>query len=333
VRSILTSLNPSAYYVLWIKGLKLLFLPIDILLSLLEKPFLSKTPEMKFPVIFVVGIHRTGSTFVAQVLSDNLGCAPLGNYATIFPRSKILIPKLLKRFYNTNKKGKAKKYKSYYGISMGIFSIGDCYEVWDRWMGNDHYNRPENLTSKKKEKMANYLKWLQHSWGMPLITKNNRNSLVLKTIHKSVPNAFFVMVLRNPADVIQSTMQASRDFFGNDEIMWGLRPRKTFSYDNYKDKLDAYCHQYIDLEDSIRHDLTSLPEEDYYVVQYEGFCEDPEKIQNEIWGKIKAKHELPESSLRSRSLRHYTSKRLFDKEITSEINSRIKEIRNKNKEG
>jgi hypothetical protein len=240
---------------------------------------------------------------------------------------------LLKGHYNPNKKGKAKKYGSYYGISRGIFSIGDCYEVWDRWMGKDHHNRPEVLTSENKEKMVNYLAWFQHSWGMPVITKNNRNSLILKMIHKSVPNAFFVMVLRNPADVIQSTMQASRDFFGNDEIMWGLRPNKTFSYDNYKDKLDAYCYQYIDLEDRIRHDLTSLPEEDYYVVQYESFCEDPKKIQNEIHEKIKAKHELPENNLAIGNSKYYASKRLFDKKISSEINSRIKKIRNKKKEG
>ena len=201
---------------LWIKGLKLIFLPIDIIISILEKPFLANVPETKFPIIFVVGIHRTGSTFVSQVLADKLGCAPLGNYAAIFPRSKILIPSFIKRFYKPFEKRKDTKYKSYYGISRGIFSIGDCYEVWDRWMGQDHYNKPESLTPENKEKMSRHLRWLQHSWGLPLITKNNRNSLVLKTIQKSVPNAFFVMVLRNPADVIQSTMQASRDFFGND---------------------------------------------------------------------------------------------------------------------
>jgi hypothetical protein len=199
-------------------------------------------------------------------------------------------------------------------------------------MGQDHYNKPETLTEKKKEKMSRHLRWLQHSWGLPLITKNNRNSLVLKTIHKSVPNAFFVMVLRNPADVIQSTMQASRDFFGNDEIIWGLKPSKTFSYGNYRDKLDAYCHQYIDLEDSMRHDLTSLPQEDYQLVQYEEFCEDPEKIQNEILKKVKAKYDFPEPGLGTGSSSYYTSKRLFDEEKTSEIDRRIKQIRNKHKE-
>lgn len=316
---------------LWIKGLRLGFFPIDILISILEKPFLANVPETRFPIIFVVGIHRTGSTFVSQVLADKLGCAPLGNYAAIFPRSKILIPSLIKRFYKPSEKRKEKIYKSYYGISRGVFSIGDCYEVWDRWMGQDHYNKPVSLTTEKQEKMSHHLRWLQHSWGLPLITKNNRNSLILKSIHKSVPNAFFVMVLRKPADVILSTMQASRDFYGSDEIIWGLKPDKTFSRDNYKDKLDAYCYQYINLEDSIRQDLLSLPEEDYFVVQYEAFCEDPERLHKDLTRKIKAKHELPEKSQGTTSPKRHSSKRRFNKKSHSEINKRLKEIKQKQK--
>ena len=175
--------------------------------------------------------------------------------------------------------------------------------------------------------MVEYFRGLQKAWGRPVITKNNRNTLILEAIYNSIPNVFFVLVNRNPADVIQSTMQASRDFFGTDETIWGLRDDKSFDPENYKDKLDAYCHQYLDLEDSIRKALNKLPAEDYSVVQYEGFCEDPATFQKEIMAKLKAKYELPDNNEGFGSSRYYTSRRLYDVKLAEEINRRIRDIR------
>ena len=325
--SILTSFDRAAYYVLWIKGLQIICWPLDLILSLVERPFLRKEADAQFPTIFVVGIHRTGSTFVSQVLADGLGFAPLGNFSTIFPRSRHLIHVLFKRFYDPSKPGKAQKYRSFYGISRGFFSIGDSYEVWDRWFGKDHYNRPDQLSPEAQKSMREYFTSVQSAWGLPMITKNNRNSLILEMIYKTVPNAFFVLVNRNPADVIQSTMNASKDFFGTDEIIWGLRDDKRFSPVNYKDKLDAYCHQHIDLEDAIEKEINKLPDEDYLEVQYEKFCEKPNVIQKELLDKLKSKYHLPEMKKGLGNSRYYTSKRLYDAQLTAEINRRMDEIK------
>lgn len=296
-----------------------------MLLSLIERPFI--TNEAKLPIIFVVGIHRTGSTFVSQVLADSLGFAPLGNFATIFPRSRLLVHQFIKGFYNPKKPGKTEKYKSFYGISKGFLTIGDSYEVWDKWFGKDHYNRPGELSQEKKDNMIEYFNSLQRTWGLPILTKNNRNSLILEMLHETVPNAFFVMVNRNPADVIQSTMQASRDFFGTDEIVWGLRDNRNFSPDNYDDKLDAYCHQYLDLQDSITKSLNAIPAEDYLVVQYESFCEDPNKVARELSVKLKAKYDVPNLESNIGSSKYYTARRTYDPKYSNEINERIRAIR------
>jgi hypothetical protein len=325
--SILTSMDPAAYYALWIKGLQVICWPLDLVLGILERPFIPKGDSEQYPIIFVIGIHRTGSTFISQVLADSFGFAPLGNYATLFPRSKYLAHWMLKRFYHPGKPLKARNHKSFYGISRGFFSINDGYEIWDRWFGKDHYNRPEQISVQKRKSMVEYFRGLQAAWGRPVITKNNRNTLMLEAIYNSIPNVFFVLVNRNPADVIQSTMQASRDFFGTDEIVWGLRNDKGYDPGNYKDKLDAYCHQYLDLEDSIQKAVNKLPSEDYIVVQYEGFCEDPASVQKEITVKLRAKYQLPDSNTGIGALRHYTSRRLYDVELAEEINQRIRDIR------
>lgn len=312
---------------LWVKFLQVICWPLDLLLSFIEKLFSFKGAPEPYPTIFVIGIHRTGSTFVSQVLSTSLGFAPLGNLATIFPRSKFIVHRLFRSFYQPWKQRKRRKYRSFYGISRGIFAIGDSYEVWDRWFGNDHYNRPAPLSDEKKADMAAYFHGFQKAWGRPVITKNNRNTLVLEEIYNAIPNVFFVLVNRKPADVIQSTMQASKDFFGTDEIIWGLRNEKSFAPENYKDKLDAYCHQYLDLDDSIRKELNKLPAEDYAVIQYEDFCKDPISIQKSLLDKLRKKYELTGGEEGLGSSRYFKSVRLYDEELSKEINQRLRDIR------
>lgn len=175
--------------------------------------------------------------------------------------------------------------------------------------------------------MAEYFNSIQATWRMPIITKNNRNTLILEMIHNTIPNAFFIMVNRDPADVIQSTMQASRDFFGTDKIIWGLRDNKSFSPNNYNDLLDAYCHQYVDLQDSIDKSLNSLPSEDYMLVDYEHFCDNPTDIIKELSSKLKAKYDVPDEIGKSGSSKYHISRRLYNEAASAEINRRISDIR------
>ena len=145
--SILKSFDPAAYHVLLIKFMQVLLLPIDVFLSIIEKVLLKPGIAAQLPIVFVVGIQRTGSTFVSQVLADSFMFAPLGNLATIFPRSRYYIHRFSKLFYprltGQRIRKRRRQYKSYYGISKGFYTISDSYEVWDKWFGNDHYTIPE----------------------------------------------------------------------------------------------------------------------------------------------------------------------------------------------
>jgi len=266
----------------------------------------------------VVGIHRTGSTFVSQVLADCLPCAPLGNFSTLFPRSRFIVYKIARLFY---KKGKYKErtYKSYYGISRGLFSIGDSYAVWDKWMGKDHYNAPENISSINKEKMVRHFYWMERAFGAPIIAKNNRNSLIMAELQRAMPNIFFVIVKRNTADVIQSTIQASVDFFGSDEYIWGLRPDRHFNPDNYNDKLEAYCMQCIELEKVIQNQMHSLNNNSYMEVPYKDFCLNPTMYLNELSKRISDKFGVDLQVEDSSGSHHRPSKRQVNQKLNEQI--------------
>jgi len=235
---------------------------------------LSRKNNPDLPIIIVVGIHRTGSTLISQVLSNHFPVAPLGNFFTLLSRSRYLAQHLGKYLY-TQKRRDNIRYRNFYGISPGLFAMGDAYPVWDQWFGNDHYNKPQMVKQKKLDAMKNYFGWMHAIWKRPILVKNNRNSLLVKELKESFPNALFVAVEREPAPTIRSTMKASKDFFGNDEIMWGLKPSRNFDTSQHKTILDAYCHQFLELEQLINEQLSSLNDDQVLRVQYEEFCNDP----------------------------------------------------------
>ena len=283
--SILKSGKSAAYYALLIKCLGLAMWPIDALLSILEKVFLPKERVASGPIVFVVGIHRTGSTYVSQVLSDVLDVTPIGNFFSVFPKSKYFIQFLGKAFFPFRKPQISKQ--NYYGISKGFYSIGDAYEIWDKWFGSDHYNTPKALTIKKKKEVLDYFYWVEKVWGKTLLCKNNRNSLAIKELSLIFPDAYFVVVDRNPSDVILSTIRASKDFFGSTEHMWGLLPNKEFQDAKFENTATAYCSQYLGLEEELNSQLSNLSQSSYSRIRYEEFCIKPEQYIEEIIQSIK----------------------------------------------
>jgi hypothetical protein len=73
-------------------------------------------------------------------------------------------------------------------------------------------------------------------------------------------------------------MQASKDFFGNDDFIWGLKPTKDFGISQYRTTLDAYCHQFLELEQLINKQLGPINEDRILRVRYEEFCDNPDSF-------------------------------------------------------
>ena len=183
--SILKSGKKPAYFVLWLKFLQVLHLPLDVVLFWIEKRKPNQQ-HLRYPLIIVVGIHRTGSTFVSQVLGEFLPFYTLGNYSSVFSKSSYYIHKWKRKTFLRWKKNRDGTHKSYYGISYGKYTIGDCYEVWDQWFGKDHYCFDKNILAGQETAMQQYFVNLEKAYKMPILTKNNRNYLAVTELKKNI---------------------------------------------------------------------------------------------------------------------------------------------------
>ena len=286
--SILTSGRWSAYYVLWIKLLQVVCLPLDYLFLLMEKIFFREPTHKDVPLVCVVGIHRTGSTLIAQFLADTFPFFPIGNFSTLFRKSFFIPYRLVSPFY---RQGRKKSYRNYYGISTGLFAIGDAYEFWDQWFGKDHYTAGGLNDGHQAESLKKHFAGIYQACDRPLITKNNRNSLMIDDFYRTFPNAFFIVVEREPLSVIRSTVRASQDFFGMGNL-WGLLPDESFDPDRFENLQEAATVQYLELRRKIEDQLKNLPQEAYMKISYEEFCRDPGHFQYRILQRLGTKYEM-----------------------------------------
>jgi len=319
---ILFSLKTAAYYVLWLKFLQIILSPIDVVFALIEKSRISKL-DKEIPIIFVVGIQRTGSTLISQFIEKTFPFFPIGNFNTIFKRSTYFVHKLLVRFYKPNG-----SYKNFYGISKGLFSIGDSYEVWDKWFGKNHYVLPTEIKGKNSN-LADYFYSLYEAYNMPILTKNNRNSLLIPIFKKIFKRGFYIIVKRDPVAVIKSTITASKDFFGTDTILWGLYPDMQFDTNNYENLTEAATVQFLMLDEILNEQIKDLDQDSYLIVDYDQFCQDPFQFQQNLINKLKTKPEYKLNNIQTSNQSFKISKRLNKLHIDEQIKSYIDKWKNK----
>lgn len=321
---ILLSFDSAALYILWLKFLQVLFLPFDLIFWIVEKLTIKKYENKDIPIIFVVGIQRTGSTLVSQFIEKTFPFFPVGNFNSIFKRSKFYIHKCLSNLY----KKPNQSYQNFYGIAKGFYSIGDCYELWDRWFGKNHYILPTDLNTELQYNLISYFTFLYRAYGKPILTKNNRNSLLIPFFNRAFNNSFFVIVKRDPVAVVRSTIKASKDFFGSSDLLWGLYPNDDFETENYENIIEAATVQFLMLDKLLGDQIKQVNEESYLVINYDEFCTNPRKFQEDLRDKLKGKrYNLEKIIYRDKAFK--TSKRLKHLEIDDQINNYINKWKDK----
>ncbi len=322
---IIFSLNAAAWYVLWLKFLQIVLLPVDYLFRFIEQIAITKSESDQIPIIFVVGIQRTGSTLVSQFIEKNFDFFPIGNFNSIFKHSAYYLHK----WFSASYKHSNKSYQNFYGISKGFYSIGDCYELWDRWFGKNHYVIPDSVSDKKEADLRRYFASLFSAYKQPLLTKNNRNSLLLPVFDRNFKNAFYVVVKRDPVAVIRSTIKASNDFFGDDKFLWGLYPTKDFDTKNYENIVEAATVQFLMLDKILNEQLENLKSDSYLVIDYNNFCTNPSQFKNNLIRKLTKKSYYNIQNVSTESKSFPISKRLDNKHLDEQIKNYLKKWEDK----
>jgi Sulfotransferase family len=273
--------HPAAYFAMAVAGLGIILTPLDMLLQIFEQRLYHNANKPHMPLIFVCGAPRTGTTFVTQVLINNLPVGFFNNLTAVFPRSPITASRLFGRFLVR----RILTYDSYYGKSLHFSGPNDALYIWDRWFGTDRAIIPASLGAVNQEEMIRFLGAYEQFLQKPIINKNNNLNTYASVVANIFENAYFICMTRDPLYLAQSLLKARMDIHGDVHVPYGIDSPYHTHPDDY---IESLCEQVLFHEQAAKEQQQLVGEGRFWIVQYEEFCCHPEaliqRVSTEILG-------------------------------------------------
>ena len=269
----LLSFNITAYQTIFYRLISILLIPLDFLFEQIEKLFIKPEKKLKDPrILFVIGLHRSGATVVAQHLNIHLDLNNFSNYQILFKRSA---------YIHQYFKSKVKKiiFRNFYGNSFLLSDVSDLNEFW-----NFHLNIKNNefieKNFKPSKKIYDYLQ-LFYSFNKKIILiKNGRGLFIVKQLSKLFKKSYFIIVDRDIKLINKSVKNARKVFFNYD---WGLKTNR----EKYTQDITLSARN-RKLKKILIDQLKKINKNRYTIINFEGFKKNKIKKLKELEKKINA---------------------------------------------
>ncbi len=265
----------------------------------IDVEYFDKIKDICFNPIFILGLHRSGTSILYKILNETGGFNVLNTYHILN------YDKLLYNHIKVIEEIKRKEINDYLK-EKGITNRGTDHLKVNANYANEYCyifsnkDLPVKLTNKNKELFDNLCKKLKYIYenDKPLLLKNPYDFSNFLFIKEKYPNAKFIFIHRNPIDVISSTIRLWRTILKNKNehnALYSKHYAKIFQnplklYLLRKFYFSKYSALYII---TIRHvskilkyflsNINKIPKEDYISVKYEDLCEKPNLVVNKIF--------------------------------------------------
>jgi len=104
----------------------------------IESKLISKNIKLPFAPIFIIGLPRSGTTLLYQVMTKCLKMCYFNNLTDHFPKSPVLVSLLTSPFNGNRPHG---DFSSYYGETIGWNAPSQGGLIWREWCIRSHARR------------------------------------------------------------------------------------------------------------------------------------------------------------------------------------------------
>jgi len=281
----------------------------------------------KFPLIFIVGCPRAGTTLFMQWLAHTNEFSYPSNLISRFyaaPYIGALVQMMLfdREFRYRNEFSDLDheiSYLSSLGKTRGILDPNEFWYFWRRYFPEKDVQFYKDFELKKvniKGFIAE-LASIESVFSKPFATKGIYLNWNIPYLCEMIPKPFFIYIKRNPYYTAQSLIESREKFFGDINTWYSFKPRE---YESLK-RLDPYSQvagQVFFTNRTVDRSLQKISETNKFIFEYERFCENPETIYSGLREKLNSlgctvsdKYSGPESFNATNSRR--LSEDLFDR--------------------
>ena len=180
-----------------------------------------------FPLIYVVGLPRSGTTLLSQLISRHLPVGYINNLIARFWRNPVVGIRLSQAVFGSDIRQKI-ELASTHGVTAEPWGPHEFGYFWRHWLRLDeahtHKLSESHLDGLDHAGLAMALNRMAATFEAPLVFKNIICGLQAEFLTKIRPNSLFVLIERNPQAVVASLLRARQQRYGDESIWWSLKP-------------------------------------------------------------------------------------------------------------
>lgn len=253
---------------------------LNRLLAGVEAGLEAEPASPAWPLVFVIGAPRSGTTLVSQVLASSGGYAWVNNFVARFWEAPVLGAKLA-RAMGLDAEAFGSSFDSAWGTTRGWLEPHEFGYFWNRFfdLGQEtHALSPAELERVDAAGLRRAIDRLQVELGGPLMLKNNTwCSFQAAFLAELFPRAIFVACFRGVAWLAQSFLLARRARLEDPHGWWSVRPP---SYDTLRrlpvpQQVVGQAH---DIQAGIERALRAVAPERVVRVEYAELCRAPRDV-------------------------------------------------------
>lgn len=243
-------------------------------LSLAERGVLGADFRCARPVLFVLGLPRSGTTLVQQYAVHRLRLAYFTNGVGAHPEAPLLTTcaqRLLHRAYRSD-------FESDYGRVRGPVAPREAGAVWGRFFGFEDYVRFEDVAPESVRTLRRLVAATQlFCGGLPFLNKNVKHLLRIDALARIFPEARFLVVRRRLAHTALSVLRARRKLLDDPRDWWSVKPPR-YALLRGLPPVEQVAGQLVGLRDRLHLDLARLEPQRVLWLDYADFCAEPESL-------------------------------------------------------
>ncbi len=241
-----------------------------------EEDYIADLPE-RYPTVHVIGVPRSGTTLVTQLLAAHTNIGYINNLIAAFWKAPVYGIRLSAQVVPRNL---GSSYQSEFGRTKGIHEPHEFGYFWSELLGYREM-REEPGKSIDWGRVRLVLTNMTYAFKSPIVFKSFLLAWHIKEMQVVLPKTCWIHIHRDPIQNAVSLLHLRLGFLGSVDKWASLKPKE---YEWLKDK--PYWEQVVGqiyfLEKGYREKLRSVPAEQVLSISYEQLCNSPNSIIQRI---------------------------------------------------
>jgi hypothetical protein len=181
--------------------------------------------QERLPTLHVVGVPRSGTTLLLQVIAAGFNIGYINNLIARFWKAPVTGIRLANTL---NLNNQDQSFHSDFGRTSRINEPHEFGYFWARLLGNDEMLQPEIAARKQIDwpTVGKIIINMCEAFNTPIVFKSFLLQWHIPDFIKQLPKSCFVRIRRDPIDNAMSLLKMRREFTGSIENWVSMKPRE-----------------------------------------------------------------------------------------------------------